>query len=46
MWNVKNKQHREEESCGNGYKQTTQPEITFSKLTIGTLEQGIKYGQS
>ena len=46
MWNVKNKQHREEENCGNGYKQTTQPEIAFSKLTIGTLEQGIKYGQS
>ena len=28
------------------HKATTQPAITCSKLTIETLEQGVKYAQS
>ena len=27
-------------------ERTSQPAITFSKITIGTLEQGVKYVQS
>ena len=30
----------------DGKIQTTQPTITYSKLTIETLEQGVKYVQS
>ena len=30
----------------NSFHATTQPEITCSKLTMETLEQGVKYVQS
>ena len=31
--------------CNFAYFKTPQPAITFSKLTIETLEQGVKYVQ-